>query len=128
MATIHHHLTANTIQMASPLIPSKFIKIHSPKTPLPLPMEKIGSRAPIVVSELEEEEENEEDLLMMSVEGDEDENEEERDDLEELQDFHALLMPAARESAARRLNSLNNAGTRKEDGNQLQNGYGNGQN
>lgn len=44
-------------------------------------------RAPIVVSELD--------------------SEEERDDLEELNDFTSLLMPAARRSAARRLGTLN---------------------
>uniref|UniRef100_A0A914HGM7 EF-hand domain-containing protein n=1 Tax=Globodera rostochiensis TaxID=31243 RepID=A0A914HGM7_GLORO len=48
-------------------------------------------RAPIVVSELDSEIESGE----------------ERDDMEELNDFTSLLMPAARKSAARRLGALN---------------------
>jgi hypothetical protein len=63
----------------------------------------------------------------------EEEASEERDDFEELQDFQSLLMPAARESAARRLNgggggnvtAMAKIGNQKEsnDNNGNSNGY-----
>lgn len=66
--------------------------------------------APIVVSELEDEEEAEEadnandDHQQQFA----DENNVFDDDFEELQHFQCILMPAARQSAARRLNSTMN--------------------
>ena len=115
MATVHHHLTATTIPLASPLIPSNCTKINRNNQDN-TPTTKSVGLAPIVVSELDEDSAAD-DMLLISVQEDafassetEDVSAEQRDDLEELHDFQSLLMPAARESAARRLNSLNNSG------------------
>uniref|UniRef100_A0A183CLJ3 EF-hand domain-containing protein n=1 Tax=Globodera pallida TaxID=36090 RepID=A0A183CLJ3_GLOPA len=85
--------------MAPTFSPHLVVQIDNPSQMLPN-----HQRAPIVVSELDSEIESGE----------------ERDDLEELNDFTSLLMPAARKSAARRLGALNSPIARKhqQDGKQ----------